>query len=84
MVDFSLAVGQQQQTVAVEGQATQVETTNASVATFTSQQRMRELPLNGRNFEQLIQLAPSVSTVQWSTNSKQGRAAQYSVAGGRP
>jgi len=84
VVDFSLAVGQQQQTVTVEGQATQVETTNASVATFTSQQQMRELPLNGRNFEQLIQLAPGVSTVQWSTNSKQGRAAQYSVAGGRP
>jgi len=84
VVDFSLAVGQQQQTVTVEGQASQVETTNASVATFTSQQQMRELALNGRNFEQLIQLAPGVSTVQWSTNSKQGRAAQYSVAGGRP
>jgi len=45
---------------------------------------MRELPLNGRNFEQLIQLAPGVATVQWSTNAMQGRAAQYSVAGGRP
>ena len=45
---------------------------------------MRELPLNGRNFEQLIQLAPGVATVQWSNNAMQGRAAQYSVAGGRP
>ena len=84
VVDFSLPVGQQQQTVTVEGEASQVETTNASVATFTSEQQMRELPLNGRNFEQLIQLAPGVTTVQWSTNSKQGRAAQYSIAGGRP
>src|SRR5207248_5684982 len=66
VVDFSLPVGEQQETVAVEAVAAQVETTNASVATFTSQQQMRELPLNGRNFEQLIQLAPGVVTVQWS------------------
>ncbi len=84
VVDFSLPVGQQQETVAVEAQITQVETTNASVATFTSEQQMRELPLNGRNFEQLIQLAPGVVTVQWSNNAMQGRAAQYSVAGARP
>ncbi len=84
VVDFSLAVGQQQQTVTVEGQASSVETTNATIGTFTSEQQMRELPLNGRNFEQLIQLAPGVATVQWSNNAMQGRAAEYSVAGARP
>ena len=84
VVDFSLQVGQQTQTVTVEAAATVVETTNAAVGTNTSQEQMRELPLNGRNFEQLIQLAPGVSTVQFSTNAMQGRAAQYSVAGGRP
>ena len=84
VVDFALPVGQQTQTVTVEGQVSQVETTNAAIATFTSEQQMRELPLNGRNFEQLIQLAPGVSTVQWTNNAMQGRAAQYSVAGGRP
>ena len=84
VVDFSMPVGQQQQTVTVEGQATVVETTNAALGTSTSEQQMRELPLNGRNFEQLIQLAPGVATVQWSNNAMQGRASQYSVAGGRP
>jgi Carboxypeptidase regulatory-like domain/TonB-dependent Receptor Plug Domain len=84
VVDFSLQVGQQNQTVTVEAAAAVVETTNAAVGTQTSQEQMRELPLNGRNFEQLIQLAPGVSTVQFSTNAMQGRAAQYSVAGGRP
>ena len=84
VVDFSLQVGQQTQTVTVEAAAAVVETTNAAVGTNTSQEQMRELPLNGRNFEQLIQLAPGVSTVQFSTNAMQGRAAQYSVAGGRP
>lgn len=54
VVDFSLPVGQQQQTVTVEGEVAQVETTNAAIGTNTSQEQMRELPLNGRNFEQLI------------------------------
>ncbi len=84
VVDFSLPIGQQQQTVTVEGEVSQVETTNAAIGTTTSQQQMAELPLNGRNFEQLIQLAPGVATVNFSTNAMQGRAAQYSVAGGRP
>ena len=84
VVDFQLPVGQQQQTVTVEGEASTVETTNAAIGTYTSEQQMRELPLNGRNFEQLIQLAPGVATVQFSNNAMQGRAAQYSVAGGRP
>jgi hypothetical protein len=84
VVDFALPVGQQQQTVTVEGEVSAVETTNAAIGTYTSEQQMRELPLNGRNFEQLIQLAPGVATVQWSNNAMQGRAAQYSVAGARP
>jgi hypothetical protein len=84
VVDFSLAVGQQTQTVVVQAQVSQVETTNAAIGTSTSQQQMRELPLNGRNFEQLILLAPGVATVQSPNSAMQGRAAQYSVAGGRP
>ena len=84
VVDFALPVGQQQQTVTVEGEASAVETTNAAIGTYTSEQQMRELPLNGRNFEQLIQLAPGVATVQFANNAMQGRAAQYSVAGSRP
>lgn len=63
VVDFSLPVGQQQQTVTVEGEVVQVETTNASVGTAVNEQQMRELPLNGRDFEQLIQITPGVNTV---------------------
>lgn len=93
VVDFSMAVGQAQQTITVEGQVTQVETTNATVGSLVDQTQMRELPLNGRNYEQLIQLAPGVqnyyagsSPVGTSTgaNSRQGRDASISVAGGRP
>jgi Carboxypeptidase regulatory-like domain len=85
VVDFALPVGQQQQTVTVEGEVSQVETTNATVGALVTQQQMVELPLNGRNFEQLIQLAPGVQTVTSFTPSGfQGRANEYSVAGARP
>ena len=93
VVDFSLAVGQAQQTVTVEGQVTQVETTSSTVSTLVNQTQMRELPLNGRDFEQLIQLAPGVqnyyagsASVNGSTgaNMREGRDPAISVAGGRP
>jgi hypothetical protein len=46
VVDFALAVGQQQ-TVTVQGEVSQVETTSAAISTNTSEQQMREIPLNG-------------------------------------
>ncbi len=85
VVDFALPVGQQQQTVTVEGQVSQVQTTNSAVAALVDERQMRDLPLNGRNFEQLIQLAPGVATqTSFQRSGFQGRADQYSVAGGRP
>jgi hypothetical protein len=85
IVDFELLVGQQQQVVTVEGEVSQVQTTNSAVATLTEQKQMKELPLNGRNFEQLIVLAPGVQQItNFSSSSFQGRAPEYSVAGSRP
>ena len=60
VVDFSLPVGQTQQAVTVEGQVSQVETTNSAVGALIDQRQVRELPLNGRNFQQLIYLAPGI------------------------
>jgi hypothetical protein len=85
VVDFSLPLGQQTQTVTVEGQISQVETTNAAVSSLISTQQMEQLPLNGRNFEQLIFLSPGVSLINtMAPNARQGRAAVPSAAGARP
>lgn len=84
-IDISLAVGQQQQTVTVDAEVSQVETTNATVGSLTDQRQMRELPLNGRNFEQLILLTPGVQSITaFQAVSLEGRANEYSVAGSRP
>ena len=85
VVDFALPVGQQTQTVTVEGQVSQVETTNAAMGALISGAQIANLPLNGRNFEQLILLAPGVQTVNtMAPNARQGRANVFSAAGARP
>ncbi len=89
VVDFSLPVGQQTQTVTVEGEAVAVNTTNAAVGQTTDQKAMVDLPLNGRGFEQLVELTPGVSTMAQGSGAyisfgMQGRAPEYSIAGSRP
>ncbi len=86
VVDVALLVGAQTQTVTVEAQAVQVETTNSSISQLVDPKQMRDLPLNGRDFEQLIQLAPGITTVNASSiNARQGNAtaASYSGPGAR-
>ena len=88
VVDFSLPVGEVTQTVSVESEVSRVETESSEVSTLVSPTQMRDLPLNGRNFEQLITLAPGVSTVAAALNAVTGRLYgmqdNYSVAGSRP
>ncbi len=88
VVDFSLPVGEVNQTVNVESDVSRVETETSEVSTLISPAQMRDLPLNGRNFEQLITLAPGVSTVGAAANAVTGRLYgmqdNYSVAGSRP
>ena len=85
VVDFALAVGQMTQTVTVESEAMQVETTSSEISSLISQSQIRDLPLNGRNFEQLINLAPGVlSIMSTSHNIFYGNSNSYSISGSRP
>ncbi len=86
VVDFALPVGQVTQSVTVEGNVTQVETTSAALSTVVAPVQMRDLPLNGRNFEELILLAPGTSINQGSgvtKNSFTGNSNFWSVSGSR-
>ncbi len=83
VVDFTLAVGQAQQTVTVQGEVEQVQTESTAVGALVDQTQMRELPLNGRNFGQLILLAPGVQSIAGG-NSFYGKTDNYSIAGSRP
>ena len=85
VLDFQLPVGKAEQTINVEGAVSAVETETAAVSSLVNQSQMRELPLNGRNFEQLILLAPgAVSYPAGGSSALVGRAATFSVSGARP
>jgi hypothetical protein len=60
VTNFELVVGTVGQTVEVTADVNAVETTNATLSTLVSPEQMRELPLNGRSFEDLTQLTPGL------------------------
>src|SRR5580658_2825426 len=85
VLDFQLVVGQATETVSVNAEAAQVETTTSAVSSLVNQTQMRELPLNGRDWEQLILLAPGVlSYPQGGSSALTSVANAYSIAGTRP
>jgi len=63
-VPVVMQVGGQSQTVTVQADAVQVQTTSAAVGEVISGTQVRELPLNGENFVGLTQLSPGVSAAQ--------------------
>jgi Carboxypeptidase regulatory-like domain/TonB dependent receptor len=60
-IDFHLKIGAVTQTVEVAGGAPLLTTESATVGTVIDNDRIVGLPLNGRNFTQLIALSPNVA-----------------------
>src|SRR5262249_21601529 len=57
VVDINMKVGAVSEQVTVEAGALQVETRTTSIGQVVDNQRIMEMPLNGRNVHQLIFLA---------------------------
>jgi hypothetical protein len=60
-VDIVLQVGEAQQEVSVNADALQVESTNTQLGEVIEQKKIMELPLNGRNYTDLLGLQPGVA-----------------------
>ena len=90
LVDFKLPVGQTTEVVTVTGEVSQVDSTTATVSSLVAPKQMAELPLNGRNFEQLLSLAAGVQYVSQNgggggvSSTFYGSESNYSVSGSRP
>ena len=83
--DYRLPVGEANTSVTVQTGAGQVDTTTSQISAQIQREQMENLPLNGRNFEQLILLAPGVQPVTTGgQGSFYGREPSYSIAGSRP
>ena len=85
-LDAELAPAGEKTEVSVEGSGVgQVETESASVSGTITEKEVVSLGLNGRNFTQLIALAPGVSNQTGQDEAKVGvvGSVKYSVNGGR-
>ncbi len=72
--DFTLSLGTTQQALTVEASAVNLETANATLGTVINSKQVTDLPLNGRNFTQLLALTPGVSPISTAQNSGGGQA----------
>jgi outer membrane receptor protein involved in Fe transport len=71
-LDYKLTVGSAQQSITVEAAALAVESSTAELGTVINEQAVNDLPLNGRNFTQLLTLTPGASPVSVGQNSGGG------------
>ncbi|MFZ1156172.1 MAG: carboxypeptidase-like regulatory domain-containing protein, partial [Candidatus Sulfotelmatobacter sp.] len=77
--DFSLQTGQVSETVVVNEEIPLLNTTSSTLGGTLSNQEINDLPLNGRNYENLLQLRPGVIRYPgggFSTTSANGLRAE--------
>src|SRR5712692_2721600 len=81
-INLTLQVGSIDQQVTVTEEAPLVNTTLAPTSGLVTESQIKDMPLNGRSFDQLLTLNPG--TANSSTNSLNKGWTMFSVAGKRP
>ena len=78
-IDLTLQPGEVSQTVVITGEVPMLNTTSATLGGTLSNKEINDLPLNGRNYENLLQLRPGVIRYPgggFSTTSANGLRAE--------
>jgi hypothetical protein len=84
-VDAVMKAGAVTSTVTVSAQAVTLDTDSESQSQLLTQRQVTELPLNGRNFMQLLLVTPGAVTVGGEQGTmRQGEGNAISLNGGRP
>ena len=73
-LDLTLEVGSVEQSVNVEAVGAEVQSSTSEIGAVVAKQQVLDLPLNGRNFTQLLSLTPGVAPVSVSQNTGSGFA----------
>jgi hypothetical protein len=74
-VDVTLVPGQVTQQVTVTAQAPLVGSTTSDIGQAISSKEIRNLPLNGRLFEQLVTIVPGAALAGWGNFAENPSAA---------
>jgi len=69
--NFSLSVGQVTESVQVKAEAPLLQASTSELGTVISQKAVERIPLNGRNFTQLMLMTPGVTPVQTQSNANE-------------
>jgi hypothetical protein len=87
-INFTLPIGAVFEVVTVEGGASLVNTESAAVSTVVDQTYIKNMPLNGRSFQDLILLTPGTVTqtpqISQLGNVGLGQTGEFSINGQRP
>src|SRR3954464_10397506 len=82
-IDFNLQLGAVQQTVEVNSSAPLLVTETATLGGVVNSERINNLPLNGRKFNDLAILTPGVQVSNPNLNSSSTNGSRISSNGGR-
>jgi len=83
--DVSMKPGAVTESVQVEASAVALDTDSSAISQLVSQRQVEELPLNGRNFLQLLFIGAGAVTVGGEQGTmREGEGAGISINGGRP
>ncbi|MBS1821734.1 MAG: TonB-dependent receptor [Acidobacteria bacterium] len=74
-INATLRTGSVSESVTVEAAGTQVESSTAQLGTVIDEKAVNNLPLNGRNFTQLLTLTPGVTPISTGQNSSASNTA---------
>ncbi len=88
-VDMALSVGEASQEITVTGDAPLVDATTGNISGLVGEEQIKNLPLNGRSYDELLTLNPGVVNFTWMktggigvSNSTAGN--NFVVEGNRP
>jgi len=87
VLNTALQVGEITQQVTVTSEVPLVDTSTSQVSGLVAERQVKDLPLNGRSFDNLISLNPVMvnsSAIKQTTSSSTGPGNYFSVAGRRP
>ncbi len=80
-VDVKLAIGAESTVVDVVTGGVQTDTQTSALVTVVDQKTVQEMPMNGRNFIQMVKFAPGVGALANTVNGSRTSSINYQVDG---
>jgi hypothetical protein len=84
VVNATMQIGSPEQAVTVTGEAPLVNTTNSSLGGLVNDQQIVDLPLNGRNYTDLVFIQPGVAPVLHPLGGGAGAVGNWFSSNGSP